>query len=151
MTIAERRAFVLHRAGYACEYCKFLLTFAAGIFVEEHIFPTAKGGTFALLNLAAACSSCNGRKYVLTTAIDPISKQEVPLFNPRTDIWTNHFQWSDDFLLIEGITDVGRATIERLDMNHEFTQNFRRLALGRVAVAGTYKLYSPVTNRNPTP
>ena len=41
----------------------------------------------------------------------------VPLFNPRTDNWHDHFRW-DGYHII-GFTSVGRATIEALCLNHD--------------------------------
>jgi hypothetical protein len=40
----------------------------------------------------------------------------VPLFNPRTDEWADHFAW--DGLLLRGKTAIGRATVAVLDINH---------------------------------
>ena len=43
--------------------------------------------------------------------------ETVPLFNPRTDKWGDHFSW--DGYSITGPTPVGRATIDVLLLNHE--------------------------------
>ena len=43
----------------------------------------------------------------------------VPLFHPRRDEWNQHFAWSPDGLRLIGITAVGRATIELLDINDD--------------------------------
>nr|WP_263363469.1 hypothetical protein [Pseudanabaena sp. UWO310] len=43
----------------------------------------------------------------------------VSIFNPRQNKWSEHFIWSDNGQKILGITAIGRATIERLDMNDE--------------------------------
>ena len=42
----------------------------------------------------------------------------MPLFNPRTPSWHEHFQWSVDapFEII-GKTPCGRATVQRLALN----------------------------------
>jgi hypothetical protein len=58
-------------------------------------------------------------RYNFTVGIDPDTKQEVPLFNPRTQKWEDHFIWTADGLKILGTTPVGRATCKRLDMNDE--------------------------------
>jgi hypothetical protein len=39
----------------------------------------------------------------------------VRLFNPRTDVWTEHFELRGP--VIVGITAIGQATVELLDMN----------------------------------
>jgi hypothetical protein len=51
----------------------------------------------------------------------------MSLFNPRTDIWADHFQWSDDDLQIIGTTSTGRATVQLLKVNRDVNINLRRL------------------------
>lgn len=52
----------------------------------------------------------------------------VPLFNPRVDVWEEHFQWSaTDRTILEGITACGRATLLLLQMNHPNMVDIRRL------------------------
>jgi hypothetical protein len=41
----------------------------------------------------------------------------VPLFNPRTQPWFEHFRWSEDGIGIIGQTPIGRATVEALHMS----------------------------------
>jgi hypothetical protein len=53
------------------------------------------------------------------SALDPETQQEVALFNPRRDLWNDHFIWSADGLRIIGVTMIGRATVSRLDMNDD--------------------------------
>jgi hypothetical protein len=41
------------------------------------------------------------------------------LFNPRTQVWSDHFEWSGQSpVVLEGKTATGRATIAALQMNH---------------------------------
>ncbi len=80
----------------------------------EHIDPT--GGDDSE-NLCLSCSSCNLSKGTATTARDPETGQEIALFNPRIQIWPEHFEWIDDGLRLRGITAVGRVTIVRLKIN----------------------------------
>jgi hypothetical protein len=49
---------------------------------------------------------------------DPQTGESVPLFNPRTQQWTDHFRWDESGTRIEGITDVGRATVSALKLNN---------------------------------
>jgi hypothetical protein len=42
--------------------------------------------------------------------------QIVTLFNPRRDQWSKHFS-VQEFRII-GLTDIGRATVSLLNMNH---------------------------------
>jgi len=40
----------------------------------------------------------------------------VALFNPRTQVWEEHFEWAGD--RITGTTSIGRVTVRVLNMNH---------------------------------
>jgi HNH endonuclease. len=93
----------------------------------EHIIPLNDGGHSTKDNLALACQGCNNLKYNKTSAIDPVTLREVPLFNPRKEIWREHFIWNHDCTEIIGITPVGRATIEELRLNRENVANLRRV------------------------
>lgn len=114
-----------------CEYCKLLEEYCSGFFNSDHIIPLALGGLNELTNLARSCTHCNGRKYIHTKALDPLSGKIVALFNPRKENWNDHFQWSKDLLIIEGKTPIGRATIIRLDMNRQKAINLRKVTMGR--------------------
>jgi len=62
--------------------------------------------------------------------VDSQSGLTVPLFNPRVQIWNDHFNWSAlDPTVIEGKTPVGRATITRLQMNSSTMLSVRRLLI----------------------
>lgn len=43
--------------------------------------------------------------------------------------WKEHFMWSDDFLYIIGMTDIGRATVQSLYLNRAGVVNIRHLLL----------------------
>jgi 5-methylcytosine-specific restriction endonuclease McrA len=68
----------------------------------EHIRPLAKGGRDDESNLWLACPICNSHKSDKAQAIDPETGTTVPLFNPRTQQWSEHFRWADDGLRIIG-------------------------------------------------
>lgn len=51
----------------------------------------------------------------------------MPLFHPRRQKLSEHFRWSADFLTVIGLTEVGRATVEALQLNREGVQNLREL------------------------
>jgi len=40
---------------------------------------------------------------------------ETPLFNPRTQVWSEHFRWEGERVV--ALTATGRATIDALRMN----------------------------------
>jgi len=90
-----RRA-VAGRARGHCEYCRAPDTFSSDLFEVEHIHPRSPGGPTALENLAWAGGGCNLFKANRTEAIDPQSGNAVQLYNPRTDAWDDHFEWTND-------------------------------------------------------
>ena len=63
-------------------------------------------------NLAWACPSCNLHKSNRVEVESPDVCEAVPLFNPRTDRWNDHFCW--DGYYITGLTPIGRATVDAL-------------------------------------
>lgn len=119
------RQAVIERAAYRCEYCHSPAPYSPEIFEFEHIQPISTGGVTELPNLAFSCPACNRYKGILRETLDPETGQMTSLFNPRQDIWVEHFVWSDDFIMITGLTPIGRATIEKLQMNRPAVQRFR--------------------------
>jgi hypothetical protein len=112
------RAAVVARAGHRCEYCHLPTRGQVATFPVDHLIPRSNGGPTELANLALACPHCNGHKWKHADGQDPLSGDTVRLFNPRTDVWSDHFQWSSAQAgVIEGKTAWGRATIARLQMN----------------------------------
>jgi hypothetical protein len=118
---------VVERAQGTCEYCRSQVRFATQAFSIEHITPQSKGGETALDNLALACQGCNNHKYNKTESVDPITGENVPLYHPRQQKWEAHFSWNEDFTLIIGLTKIGRATIDALQLNREGLVNLRRV------------------------
>jgi hypothetical protein len=102
-----------------CAYCHTSEANCGIPLTIDHILPLSKGGVNSLENLCLACRPCNEFKASLTEAIDPLTGDNVPLFNPRTQSWSDHFRWSADATRIEGMTSAGRATIVALHMNRE--------------------------------
>jgi hypothetical protein len=45
--------------------------------------------------------------------------QSEPLFNPRTQTWSEHFRWSEDGIRIHGLTPCGRATVAVLHLSDD--------------------------------
>lgn len=131
------RKQVEQRAQERCEYCHAPQNACGYRFHLEHLIPRTKGGEDALPNRALACASCNLAKADRVTGIDPITGEEVPLFNitgeevplfnPRTQVWEEHFRWADDQQTIEGLTKMGRATVATLSMNSELRKKSRGL------------------------
>jgi hypothetical protein len=110
------KRLVYHRAQGCCEYCQTSEADIGQAMHIEHIHPSAGDSSD---NLCLSCANCNLSKAKATTAIDPQTGEQVPLFNPRKQIWSEHFQWINNGLYVYGLTDVGRATVVRLKMNQE--------------------------------
>ncbi len=122
------REAIAGRAQNRCEYCQCPQDFCPDSFHVEHIDPTANGGADTIVNVAWTCGSCNKAKAVATEMIDSQTGLVVSLFHPRRNFWSEHFAWdSDNDLYVIGLTPVRRATILRLQLNHQRIVNLRRL------------------------
>jgi hypothetical protein len=106
---------VVLRAGNRCEYCRLSQLGQEAAFHIDHVVPRAAGGPTTAGNLALACVSCSLRKWANQTAPDPDTGEEVPLFNPRTQAWADHFRWEGERVV--PLTATGRATAATLAMN----------------------------------
>lgn len=114
ITVTLREEVTL-RAGNRCEYCRLSQVGQEATFHMDHVIPRAAGGATTADNLALACVSCSLRKWAYQMAPDPESGDEVPLFNPRSEVWTEHFRWDGE--LVVALTPTGRATIASLALN----------------------------------
>lgn len=117
---AEFRRQVRADAGARCGYCHSPEAFLGMPLDIEHIVPEALGGPTVRENLWLACTRCNDFKGDRSDAIDPATGERVPIFNPRTQLWSDHFAWSLDGTSIEGRSPTGRATVDALHLNNEF-------------------------------
>ena len=124
--IAFQRKLLELSKGY-CEYCVLPSNFSTDFFHHEHIIPLILDGKTELENLARSCGICNNNKQDKVKHNDPLTKQLMRLYHPRKDVWTDHFQWSDDDLHIVGLTPIGRATIDLLKLNRTNAVNLRKL------------------------
>lgn len=111
----ELRRLVTERAASRCEYCGLSQMGQEATFHIDHVFPVRLGGETHADNLALACVSCSLRKGARTTVADPLSGEDVVIFNPRRESWNLHFRWNKHEVV--GISPVGRATIAALMMN----------------------------------
>jgi HNH endonuclease len=109
------RRQVSTRARGQCEYC--LLSEADAFFTHEvdHIVSEKHGGATTIDNLAFACFDYNRFKGSDIASIDPDTGKLVALFNPRTQIWGEHFSLSGG--LVKALTSTGAATIRLLKLN----------------------------------
>lgn len=109
-----------------CGCCLSPQRLVMGALEIEQLLPRAEGGSDEEENLWLSCSLCNRYKGSQTCADDPATGEAAPLFNPRRDSWSAHFPWSADGIRIEGLTPVGRATVEALKLNNELAVEVRR-------------------------
>jgi len=144
------RVGVAGRANGHCEYC---LLKTGGQFQIDHIIPPAlwkryvagtlaavpliagRGGPDHLDNFAWSCPFCNNQKRQQVRY--PSRGRGTRLFDPRNDIWMEHFAFVHDYLFIIGLTPIGEATVQALMLNDSRLQN--RLALRHSAImSGEY-------------
>ena len=92
----------------------------------EHLVPRALGGGDEESNLWLSCGLCNRYKGAQVEAADPLTGDIVPLYNPRTNNWHEHFSWSADGAKIVGLTPTGRTTVVALKLNNEVAVEVRR-------------------------
>ncbi len=73
------------------------------------------------------CHFCNLAKSDRTAGRDPVTGTTVALFNPRSQMWSDHFRWEEDLETLAGLTATGRATVVALDMNSALRKGARQL------------------------
>lgn len=117
------RRRILERAGFTCEYCRCSEHVTGQALHIDHILPS---GADTEENLCAACASCNQSKLDATHGMDPETGQTTPLFNPRLQPWSEHFEWLSSGVFIGAKTATGRATIDRLKLNRDRLVRARR-------------------------
>ena len=103
----DLRRKVAEDAGHRCGYCLTPQSFTAMPMHVEHIIPISKMGSSDEDNLWLSCPLCSGHKSDKTSAIDPEAGEHAPLFNPRVQVWHDHFRWSEDGIEIVGLTPMG--------------------------------------------
>lgn len=118
------RGQVRRRADGCCEYCHLPEDVSELRFQADHLVAEKHGGPTSLENLGWACLRCNSHKGPNLAGIDDRTGKMTRLFNPRTDVWTDHFRWSGPKLL--GRTPEGRVTILVLSINRADTLLLRR-------------------------
>lgn len=96
-------------------------------FQVDHIIAESHGGSANLQNLAWRCLYCNRFKGPNLAGWDNEQQVIVRLFNPRTDLWHEHFQWDGPFL--RGLTPIGKITTQVLRINDNDAVLIRQLIL----------------------
>lgn len=117
--ISEKlRRRVAANAQYRYGYCLKQEIITGTPMEIDHIIPEALGGSSDEDNLWLACSQCNGFKSDTIVLSDELTGENVALFNPRHQQWSEHFRWIKEGLYVEGITATGRVTVKKLQMNN---------------------------------
>ena len=110
------RQLVATRAQRLCEYC---LIHEEDTFFGcevDHIISEKHGGQTEGDNLAYACVFCNRSKGSDIGSIVQSTGLFLRFFNPRTDIWAEHFAL--DGVTIVALSDMGAVTTRILDLNN---------------------------------
>lgn len=120
----ERR--IREDAHQRCGFCQCQQEYSFYRLTIEHIIPRSNFAPndpqmHAESNLWLSCQTCNSHKSSKTHATDPVSGEQVSLFNPRTQDWNDHFQWSEDGVSVVGTTPIGRATVTALKLDSDPT------------------------------
>ncbi len=112
---AVLRRLVAQRANRRCEYCLIHeddTFFGCHI---DHIVSEKHGGATVAENLAYACAFCNlhkGSDLGSLTAEGELCR----FFNPRADVWTEHFALEE--AIIQPLTAIGEVTARIFQFNH---------------------------------
>jgi 5-methylcytosine-specific restriction endonuclease McrA len=109
------RRLVYERARGCCEYCLISEIIGFERHQIDHIIAEKHGGDTHKDNLALSCRLCNTFKGSDIASVDDETGQIVPLFNPRSDDWNEHFKI--EFGSFVGLTPNARATIQLLRLN----------------------------------
>lgn len=112
---ADLRRLIVARAEGLCEYCLIAEDDTFYGCEADHIISEKHGGRTDADNLAYACVFCNQAKGSDVGSIHWDTKSLVRFFNPRTDVWAEHFQLQET--RIEGITQIGSVTARILGFN----------------------------------
>lgn len=108
------RRLVIERAGRRCEYCLLHEDSAGFPHQIDHIISRKHGGSSGIGNLAYACVLCNRYKGTDIAALDS-SGRLVRFFDPRRDMWDEHFKLNG--AVIQPLTLEGEVTARVLRLN----------------------------------
>lgn len=123
ISYAQRQRLAQHAHG-RCEYCLLPEDFSAKRHEAVHIVPKKHGGPDTDENLAWTCFHCNRYKGSEVGAYDEITGELTSLFNPRIQIWAEHFALVDGEIAPQ--TNNGRVTVLVLELNRPVRVEVRR-------------------------
>ncbi len=119
------RRLIAFRASYICEYCLLPEADSYIGYEVDHIISLKHGGSGIESNLAYSCPDCNCNKGSDLASIDWSTNQIVRFFNPRLDVWSEHFRLSSGF--IESTTTIGKVTVSIFKFNNDERADERAL------------------------
>jgi hypothetical protein len=125
LPVALRRR-IIESSRHRCGYCLSSQLNDGQRYHFEHLIPLSAGGTTIEQNLWLACPRCNLHKGTQTDGLDLATGLRVPLFNPREQVWQEHFVWGEDGTHIVGLTPIGRVTVSALCLNDDLALIARR-------------------------
>ncbi len=126
----QLRRLVRERADYRCEYCLLHEEDAAYGFHVDHVIAEKHQGPTEDHNLSYSCPACNRAKGSDISTL--VNSKLVRLFNPRIDLWADHFVL--DGAVIKARSLIGSGTLRLLGFNDEPRVELRRLLI----LAGRY-------------
>jgi HNH endonuclease len=126
---AELRRQVELRANGCCEYCQIDKDDAFVGCQIDHVIAEKHGGQTAIENLCFACAYCNRAKGSDVGSISALTGELTRLFNPRADVWHEHFEIVG--FEIKGHTTIGEATARILKFNDD-DRIFERMVLQQI-------------------
>ena len=88
---ASLRRLVIQRSDNRCEYCGISQIGQVATFHIDHVVPVVASGETTAENLALACVSCSLRKGARQKVEDLETGKIVSVFNPRQQVWKEHF------------------------------------------------------------
>jgi hypothetical protein len=97
----------------------------------DHVIAEKRGGATSEDNLALSCQQCNAHKGSDIASVDAQTASLTPLFNPRMDVWSEHFTLVDGVMAPK--TATGRVTVALLHLNDPERVEERRV-LGSAGV-----------------
>ncbi len=109
------RRVVAARAENLCEYCLIHEDDTFFGCEVDHIVSVKHSGTTDSDNLAYACVFCNRQKGSDIGSILQQTDEFTRFFNPRKDLWADHFRLDGD--LIKPLTEIGEVTVRILGFN----------------------------------
>jgi HNH endonuclease len=106
---------ITQEAKACCEYCLLSATDSFLAHEIDHIIAEKHRGKTEFKNLAYTCFDCNRHKGSDIGSIDESTGILTPLFNPRSQLWMDHFRL--DGSIIIPLTSEGRVTEYLLGLN----------------------------------